>query len=200
MSARIFPDDVVFLQRLLRTDGLYAGDLDGDWGPLTETAVRQFERLADELAAAVASFDARSENNIRTLAIRAQRPARGFLFRVRAAGIGARIISGTRTYAMQDALYRQGRFGNPGPRVTNARGGQSNHNFGIAWDIGIFTESDGYLTGGPAYDHAATAGQAAELEWGGDWSTFVDRPHYQLATGLSVPEMRARFERGAPFD
>ncbi|MEO8506247.1 MAG: hypothetical protein ABI593_01300 [Betaproteobacteria bacterium] len=44
---------------------------------------------------------------------------------------------------MQDAPYRQGRLGNPGPRVTNARDGQSNHNFGIAWDIGIFTASDG---------------------------------------------------------
>ncbi len=200
MSARIFPDDVLFFQRLLRTDGLYVGDLDGDWGPLTEAAVRQFERLADEIAAAVATFDARSENNIRTLAIRAQWPAREFLRRVLVAGIGARIISGTRTYAMQDALYRQGRFGNPGPRVTNARGGQSNHNFGIAWDIGIFTASAGYLTGGPAYDDAATAGLAVELEWGGDWATFVDKPHYQLATGLSVTELRARFERGEPFD
>lgn len=200
MSARIFPDDVLFFQRLLRTDGLYSGSLDGDWGPLTEAAVRQFERLADEIAAAVAPFDARSENNIRTLAIRAQRPARRFLFRVLAAGIGARIISGTRTYAMQDALYRQGRFGNPGPRVTHARGGQSNHNFGIAWDIGIFTASDGYLAGGPAYDDAAMAGQAVELEWGGNWATFVDKPHYQLATGLSARAMRARFERGAQFD
>jgi len=200
MSARIFPDDVLFFQRLLRSDGLYAGDLDSDWGPLTEAAVVQFERLADEIAAAVASFDARSENNIRTLAIRAQWPAREFLRRVRAAGIGARIISGTRTYAMQDALYRQGRFGNPGPRVTNARGGQSNHNFGIAWDIGIFTAADGYLTGGPAYDAAAAAGAAPELEWGGDWVTFVDKPHYQLATGMPLAELRERFESGAGFD
>jgi peptidoglycan L-alanyl-D-glutamate endopeptidase CwlK len=199
MSARIFPDDVLFFQRLLRTDGLYVGGLDGDWGPVTEAAVRQFERLADEIAAAVATFDARSENNIRTLAIRVQWPAREFLCRVLTAGIGARIISGTRTYAMQDALYRQGRFGNPGPRVTNARGGQSNHNFGVAWDIGIFTASAGYVTDGPAYDDAATAGRAADLEWGGDWATFIDKPHYQLATGLSVAEMRARFERGEPF-
>ncbi|MEO8506246.1 MAG: hypothetical protein ABI593_01295 [Betaproteobacteria bacterium] len=74
-----------------------AGNLDGDWGPLTEAAVRQFERLADEIAAAAATFDARSENNIRTLAIRARRPAREFLFRMHAVGISARIISGTRT-------------------------------------------------------------------------------------------------------
>lgn len=196
MSARIFPDDILFFQRLLRSDGLYLANLDGIWGPLTEAAVVEFERLADAIAAAVGTFDARSENNVRTLAVRAQRPAREFLQRVRAAGIGARIISGTRTYAMQDALYRQGRFGNPGPRVTNARGGQSNHNFGIAWDIGIFTAGGGYVTDGPPYDAAAAAGAAPELEWGGNWSSFVDKPHWQLATGLTLATLRARFESG----
>lgn len=196
MSARIFPDDILFFQRLLRSDGLYLANLDGIWGPLTEAAVVEFERLADTIAAAVGTFDARSENNVRTLAVRAQRPAREFLQRVRAAGIGARIISGTRTYAMQDALYRQGRFGNPGPRVTNARGGQSNHNFGIAWDIGIFTAGGGYVTDGPPYDAAAAAGAAPELEWGGNWSSFVDKPHWQLATGLTLATLRARFESG----
>ena len=196
MSARIFPDDILFFQRLLRSDGLYLANLDGIWGPLTEAAVVEFERLADAIAAAVGTFDARSENNVRTLAVRAQRPAREFLQRVRAEGIGARIISGTRTYAMQDALYRQGRFGNPGPRVTNARGGQSNHNFGIAWDIGIFTAGGGYVTDGPPYDAAAAAGAAPELEWGGDGASFVDKPHWQLATGLTLAALRARFESG----
>lgn len=196
MSARIFPDDILFFQRLLRSDGLYLGELDGIWGPITEAAAVEFERRADAIAAAVGTFDARSENNIRTLAARAQRPARAFLQRVRAAGIGARIISGTRTYAMQEALYRQGRFGNPGPRVTNARGGQSNHNFGIAWDIGIFTAGGGYVTDGPAYDAAAAAGAAPELAWGGDWVGFVDKPHWQFATGMAAAELRARFETG----
>ena len=196
MSARIFPDDILFFQRLLRSDGLYRADLDGIWGPLTEGAVVEYERQADAIAAAAGAFDARSENNLRTLALRAQRPAREFLARVRAAGLHARIISGTRTYAMQDALYRQGRFGNPGPRVTNARGGQSNHNFGIAWDIGIFTAAGGYVTDGTPYDDAAAAGAAPELAWGGDWVSFVDKPHWQLATGLTLAELRTRFESG----
>lgn len=196
MSARIFPDDILFFQRLLRSDGLYLADLDGIWGPLTEAAVVEFERQADAIAAAAGAFDARSENNLRTLALRAQRPARDFLARVRAADLHARIISGTRTYAMQDALYRQGRYGNPGPRVTDARGGQSNHNFGIAWDIGIFTAAGGYVTDGPPYDDAAAAGAAPELDWGGDWVSFVDKPHWQLATGLTLAELRTRFESG----
>jgi peptidoglycan L-alanyl-D-glutamate endopeptidase CwlK len=48
-----------------------------------------------------------------------------FLRTVRDAGIEARIISGTRTYTEQNTLFRQGRFGNPGPKVTKARGGQA---------------------------------------------------------------------------
>ena len=52
MSARIFPDDILFFQRLLRSDGLYLGDLDGIWGPITEAAAVEFERRADAIAAA----------------------------------------------------------------------------------------------------------------------------------------------------
>ena len=199
MSARMFPDDILFFQRLLKSEGLYEGDLDGDWGPITEGAANEFERLSDAAALTTARFDARSENNTRTLAIRAQKPAREFLDRVRRAGIGARIISGTRTYAMQNALYRQGRFGNTGPIVTKARGGQSNHNFGIAWDIGIFTAGGGYIQDSAAYDDVARAGMSGELEWGGDWTTFVDRPHYQLNMPFSVAELRNRFEAGENF-
>ena len=42
------------------------------------------------------------------------------------------------SYTEQNDLYKRGSFGNPPPKVTNARGGQSNHNFGIAWDGGVF--------------------------------------------------------------
>lgn len=195
MSARLFADDIVFFQRLLRREGLYRGALDGVWGPQTEQAVCDFESQADAIAAQFGSFDPRSENNIRTLSLRAQASARRFLGRVQAARIGARVISGTRTYAMQDALFRQGRFGNSGPIVTNARGGQSNHNFGIAWDIGIFTTANGYIADGPIYVQAAQVGLAPDIEWGGDWVTFPDKPHYQLRLDMTLAQLRIAFER-----
>jgi peptidoglycan L-alanyl-D-glutamate endopeptidase CwlK len=34
------------------------------------------------------------------------------------------------------------------------------------------------------------------LEWGGNWLTFKDRPHYQLVTGKDVPTLRTNFETG----
>lgn len=196
MSAPLFPGDILFMQRLLRAEGLYRGPLNGKWGPATDRAAVKFEQRAIEIRDTTRAFDARSEHNIMSLALRAQREARLFLGRVLAAGLNAKIISGTRTYAEQNALYAQGRFGNPGRIVTKAKGGESNHNFGIAWDIGLFDAAGAYLQSGPAYDQAARAGLSAELEWGGNWKGFVDKPHYQLRLAVELAQLRTQFESG----
>lgn len=204
MSATLFADDTLFLQRLLKAQGLYAGKLDGKWGPKTDAAHEEFAAQTAAIAAAMGTFDARSESNIRTLALKAQQGARSCLAALADEKLGAnivvRILSGTRTYAEQNALFRQGRFGNPGPIVTNSRGGQSNHNFAIAWDLGIFDKGK-YLGNSPLYEEAGPIVLAATLgvEWGGNWITFVDRPHYQMVTNLPTSEVRARFEAGTPY-
>jgi peptidoglycan L-alanyl-D-glutamate endopeptidase CwlK len=199
MSLSLFPDDVLFLQRLLRAEGLYLDELDGDWGPNTEKAIMEFEKRSNQIRNETRTFDSRSERNIQTLSLKAQREARLFLGRLTEAGIRARILSGTRTYAEQNKLFRQGRFGNPGKIVTNARGGFSNHNFGIAWDIGIFTEQGGYLGDGPEYDQAARIGASERIDWGGNWKKIVDKPHYQLSLKIAISEMRTLFENGNPI-
>lgn len=201
MSAKLFEDDVIFLQRLLKSAGLYTDTIDGVWGKKTDAAVTGFEQQSKQIANALGTFDPRTERSIQTLQLKTQEAARRFLKAVDAGGITVRIISGTRTYAEQDRLFRQGRFGNPGPKVTNARGGQSNHNFGIAWDIGIFKNGT-YLPESPLYDKAAQIALTAGingLEWGGNWQTFKDMPHYQSATGLSISEVRQRFEKGQRY-
>jgi peptidoglycan LD-endopeptidase CwlK len=198
MSLQLFGDDVVFLQRFLKCSGLYAGKLDGIWGRKTDAGMNAFEQQTATLADQIGTFDPGSERNIRTLAPQVQELARRFLAAVLAAGIPARVISGTRTYAEQNALYRQGRFGDPGRRVTLARGGQSNHNFGLAWDIGIFRNGS-YLGESPLYRRAAEVGLVPPLEWGGQWRTFVDLPHYQLRTGNTVAIVRQRFESGLSY-
>jgi peptidoglycan L-alanyl-D-glutamate endopeptidase CwlK len=198
MSLTLAHDDVLFLQRLLRAEDLYRGELDGDWGTQTEAAQTAFEARAHRIAQEEGSFDPRSETSLHSLSLRAQREARRFMQRLAQAGVRARIISGTRTYAEQDRLYRQGRFGNPGPVVTNARAGHSNHNFGLAWDIGIFTADGGYVKDGPEYDRAARAGLAPGLEWGGNWRALADKPHYQVATRVELAALRTMFETGTP--
>jgi len=114
-------------------------------------------------------------------------------------GVGAtiKIISGTRTFAEQDRLYRQGRD-LPGPKVTNARGGQSNHNFGVAWDIGIF-QSGQYLDDSPLYAQVGGIGKGSGLEWGGDWSSFPDEPHFQVVPEDDLAEIAGKFQEGIAF-
>jgi len=49
-------------------------------------------------------------------------------------GVPIKITSAFRSIAEQDALYAQGRT-KPGSIVTNAKGGQSLHNYGVAFDV-----------------------------------------------------------------
>ena len=53
---------------------------------------------------------------------------REFVRRCEAAGVEPLITCTWRSGAEHNQLYAQGRNGNPGPRVTNARAGQSEHN------------------------------------------------------------------------
>jgi peptidoglycan L-alanyl-D-glutamate endopeptidase CwlK len=110
-----------------------------------------------------------------------------------------KLLSGTRSYAEQDILFQKR------PKVTNARGGQSNHNFGIAWDVGIFVNGVYYegknAKEDKAYDDLANIIKAAvfDIEWGGDWKSFKDKPHYQLATSKTVQECRLLLEQGRAY-
>lgn len=197
MSERLFQDDVLFFQRLLSCSGLYTRKLDGEYGKFTAAAEEKFHERCVAIAQAEGAFDPRTETRIHGLQLATQPLARRSLNAIRASGRNVRMISGTRSYEEQNTLFRKGRFGNPGPKVTNARGGQSWHNFGLAWDIGLFGDDGAYQTATQPYVAASGAGKIAGLEWGGDWRSFPDIPHYQLASGgETISAARARFEAG----
>lgn len=202
MSKVLSDEDIRFQQRFLKSGGFYKKAIDGEWGKDTDAAFDTFVAETEQLKNQLGAFDKRSEDNIATLQIPAQRLARLFLKTVQATGMDVRIISGNRTYAEQNRLYAIGRTIKKGePKVTNAKGGQSNHNFGIAWDIGIF-EGKVYVTKSAPYEKAAKLVKVAalkELEWGGDWKSFPDIPHYQLSTGKSIKDVRKLFEDGERY-
>jgi peptidoglycan L-alanyl-D-glutamate endopeptidase CwlK len=143
--------------------------------------------------AAIEAVDARSEKNVASLLPEVQPFARALVQKAALNGIRIKIISGLRTYAEQDELYARGRT-KPGPKVTNARGGFSNHNFGIAFDVGVF-EGSKYLPESVKYKAVGPLGTDLGLEWGGNWKTIVDQPHFQLrprwALDISETEMLA---------
>ncbi len=136
----------------------------------------------------------RSEKVIATLLPEVQPLARNLIENAAAAGITIEIISGLRTYAEQDALFAQGRT-KPGKIVTKAPGGHSNHNFGVAFDIGVF-ENGRYIEESRKYAGVGAIGKALGLSWGGDWKSIQDEPHFELrpdwAEDLSESDMLAQ--------
>ena len=137
-------------------------------------------------------FDDRSERNIATLAPEAQRKAREWMRRCCDAGLNVIITDAHRAWAAQDALYAQGRTA-PGAIVTNARGGRSYHNYGVAWDFYGFTEDGKIIWDGPIHDKAGAIAVKMGLEWGGNWrGGLVDRPHIQLG---DLPPVTYLYER-----
>jgi len=143
-------------------------------------------------------FDSRTETNIATLHPKVQVKAREFMSacipEMAKSGVDVRIIGGYRTYDMQNKLYAQGRT-ESGQIVTNARGGYSNHNFATAFDIGLF-KGPKYLEDSPLYEECGKIGVSVGLEWGGAWKGITDEPHFQLATGLTMAQMRERVAEG----
>ena len=145
-------------------------------------------------------IDSRSAKVIATLLLKVQPTFANLLIELKKhyqeKGLEVKYISGTRTYAEQDALYAKGRGGSPGPIVTKARGGESNHNFGIAVDVGLFLPDGRYLGDTPFYrDIGKIVTPFPTLEWGGDWK-FIDEPHIQWRTGLTMAQMRERVKNG----
>lgn len=128
-----------------------------------------------------------SENRLQQLNPVMQDKARAFIEALENKGLSPRIVQGLRTIDEQNALYAQGRT-KPGARVTNAKGGTSWHNYGVAIDI-AFMNKDGSVDFNVS-DEIGVLGESMGFEWGHRWVRFGidDRPHFQL-TGLPANPM-----------
>ena len=102
------------------------------------------------------------------------------------AGIDILITCTYRDTEAQDALYAQGRTA-PGGKVTNAKGGQSMHNYRIAYDVVPMQNGKPvWKTAGEAgklWAEVGALGKAQGLEWAGDWVSFKEFPHFQFTGG-----------------
>lgn len=116
-----------------------------------------------------------------------------FIAAAAAKGINLRITSGYRTYAEQQALYNQGRT-TPGAIVTKAKPGESLHNFGLAIDVVPIVNGKADWN----YDWQKIADIAKPLgfEWGGDWTSFKDKPHFQMLFDNTLASLRSKYDAG----
>nr|WP_275677364.1 M15 family metallopeptidase [Neobacillus drentensis] len=113
-------------------------------------------------------------------------------------GIEVVITDGFRSAGDQDKLYQQGRS-TGGNIVTNAKGGESYHNFGLAIDFALETPSGDVLwdrqydrneNGVADWTEVVQMAKALGFDWGGDWKGFKDYPHLEMNFGLTIADLQ----------
>ena len=114
-----------------------------------------------------------------------------------------------RSFTEQNLIYAQGRT-KPGKIVTNAKAGQSIHNYRYAVDIVLLKDTNGDGTFETASWETTIDfdgdGKADWMEvvaifekygwtWGGRWSKFVDKPHFEKPP-VSLKELQLKYPKG----
>lgn len=99
-------------------------------------------------------------------------------------GIEIRMTEGLRSLEQQDYLYSIGRT-RAGDVVTNAKAGESFHNYGVAFDV---VPKEGYES--TKWNRIGELGEQTGLSWGGRWAKFPDRPHFELTLGHTIKDFQ----------
>jgi len=108
------------------------------------------------------------------------------------------VTQGLRTFAEQDKLYAQR------PKVTNAKGGQSIHNYGLAFDFCLAdggkmiwdTNKDFDGDKIPDWMEVVKVFKDAGYAWGGDFKSIVDKPHFEKTFGHTWQQLLAIKQSG----
>ena len=128
-------------------------------------------------------------------------------------GIRLRFSQTLRTFAEQDALYAQGRT-TKGKIVTNAKGGQSIHNYGLAFDIVLLYDLDGNGTfetaswdenkdfdknGKKDWFEVVDFFKSKGWSWGGDFKSLYDSPHFEKTYGNTWKTLQSKVKKGETY-
>lgn len=193
-------ENVKAIQRELTLRGYNSGYSDGWFGPATTKAVRTFQRNNRLYQNAIVdprtrqklfnpfpkvNFEYRqSSNAISSLNPYVASLARKFLKLTHDNNLDVHITTAFRSWDEEDRLYAQGRT-TPGSIVTNARGGDSYHNWGLAFDAAPY-ENGMISNDTKKYRKMGQLGQQVGLEWGGTFKSIIDLPHFQYTFGLNT--------------
>lgn len=143
------------------------------------------------------TYSSRNESAISTLDPATAVKVRQLLEKLKEIGEDVLITDGYRTVSEQNALYAQGRT-KAGKIVTNAYGYDSMHTHGVAIDLvpvgplGIPLSKRNKLEWAATnrYRNIAAIAKHFGFEWGGDWSSFPDKPHFQYTQGLTILDLK----------
>ena len=137
--------------------------------------------------------DVKNRERINTLDPKVRLKAMAHLKACDLNNIWLRITHGERTFAAQDLLYAQGRT-MPGKIVTNAKGGQSWHNFCFAYDV-VPLDANGkaiWDTNNPIWQTVIDLGKESGMEHGIKVGKWIDMPHFQYTFNKKLTLATAR--------
>ena len=119
-------------------------------------------------------------------------------------GVRLRFSHVYRSPKEQDALFNQK------PKVTNAKGWQSIHNYGLAFDIVLLVDTDNSGTFETAtwdvkkdFDKDLQADwmevtnyfKRKGWKWGGDFKSLYDAPHFEMTFGHTPKTLKALIDK-----
>lgn len=218
---KLFPDGIVGpvtwsvlfgkvlrIQNKLNTLNFNTGAPDGIYGSRTTDAVRRFQSVSGLAMNGIVTPRTRqqlfnpnpkddysklpSSTSLSSLNPYVATLAKKFLNSCTAANLNVIITIAFRSWDDQDALYAEGRT-QPGVIVTDAMGGDSYHNWGLAFDCAPLENGTIAWEDTDAFIEMGNLGQQVGLEWGGNWTTYkislVDMPHFQYTFGLSTEQL-----------
>lgn len=103
-------------------------------------------------------------------------------------GVHPYVVQTLRTFPEQDFIYQQGRT-RPGPIVTNAKPGQTYHNYGLAFDFCNQVNGKLRWVVDKNWMIVVDIFKSYGFKWGGDWKSIKDYPHFELTFGYNWREL-----------
>jgi len=113
-----------------------------------------------------------------------------FLSKCGEQGIDVIVTSTYRDNESQAALYAQGRTA-PGSIVTNAKPGDSYHNWRVAFDFVPIVHGKAAWDDAELFTRCGVIAESVGLEWAGRWKKFKELAHCQYTGGLSLTQFKA---------
>lgn len=113
-----------------------------------------------------------------------------FIDACKAQGIDVLITSTYRDAESQSALYAQGRT-TSGHIVTNAKAGQSWHNWRCAFDFVPIINGKAQWNNTATFERCGQIAESLGLEWAGRWTRFRELAHCQFTGGLTLADFQA---------
>jgi len=131
-----------------------------------------------------------NSRNINDLHTKVTAMASEFINRCKAEGIDVLITSTYRDAESQNELYAQGRT-KPGKKVTNAKAGQSYHNWRVAFDFVPIINGKAQWNDAELFTKCGEIAESVGLEWAGRWVKFKELAHCQYTGGLKLADFQA---------